>query len=226
MNGNARRPLRGVLFDIDGVLIDSKVAIRTAIIDTFRAFGYDPPTDESVDALYWATDRMIFEELLPQGIPHRVGLVERMVAFELDLYENKLSRDLVTVGESVISTLKELKRRGLRLGVVTNNLRRTAMKILSDFGLLDLFACVVAADDVSETKPSPKPLIEACLRLGVNASDAAYVGDSYSDAVAGRMAGLVTILLTRQREFDGEIAPDYWITDLKDLLRLPISAQQ
>jgi phosphoglycolate phosphatase len=100
------------------------------------------------------------------------------------------------------------------------------MKILSDFGLLDLFACVVAADDVSETKPSPKPLIEACLRLGVNASDAAYVGDSYSDAVAGRMAGLVTILLTRQREFDGEIAPDYWITDLKDLLRLPISAQQ
>ncbi len=225
MTSNAPRLLQGVLFDIDGVLIDSKVAIRTAIIDTFSAFGHDPPTNENVDALYWATDRMIFEELLPQGVPDRANLIDRMVAFELNLYENKLSRELVVVGTSVLSTLKELKRRGLRLGVVTNNLRRTALKILSDFCLLDSFAAVVAANDVSETKPSPKPLIEACHRLGVKTQYTAYVGDSSSDIVAGRMAGVVTILLTRRMESYGKISPDHRITNMSGLLRLPIWGQ-
>jgi HAD superfamily hydrolase (TIGR01549 family) len=222
MIGHTSSLIKSVVFDIDGVLIDSRVAIRAAVINTFKAFGFDIPSTESVDALYWATDRMIFETLLPSDIPNRHEVINRMVEVELDLYENRFSKEFATVGTSVTSTLEELRGMRLRLGIVTNNLRRTALKILSDFGLLGLFDAVVAADDVIEAKPSPKPLIEVCGRLTVDPQEAAYVGDSSSDVIAGERAGVVTILLDKGGRFEGKIAPDYKIASIEELLQLPI----
>ena len=97
--------------------------------------------------------------------------------------------------DGATEALKKMRKAGLLLGIATNGSGRTAREIMESIGVGDLFDVYIGADEVSEGKPAPDMIVEACRRLRVDPSDSVYVGDELVDAVAGDAAGVAGIVI-------------------------------
>lgn len=97
--------------------------------------------------------------------------------------------------EGVHDMLKNLKSRGLKLGVVTTRSKKDVYAILRRVSLDTLFDVVVTRDDVSYGKPSPEPVQLAVKRLDVAPEEAVFIGDMPTDIEAGKRAGSKTVAL-------------------------------
>jgi len=91
------------------------------------------------------------------------------------------------------AALDELKARGHRLGIVTAKRRVTVELAFARIPIEHLFDTVVGGDETDRHKPDPAPLLLALERMGADARDTAYVGDSPFDRQAAKAAGLYAI---------------------------------
>jgi pyrophosphatase PpaX len=106
---------------------------------------------------------------------------------------NEPLHDTIVVCEGMDGVLEELRGRGHRLGIVTAKRRATVDLAFARVPIEHLFDVVVGGDETSEHKPHPAPLLLALERLGAEARDAAYVGDSPFDMQAANAAGVHAI---------------------------------
>jgi pyrophosphatase PpaX len=89
--------------------------------------------------------------------------------------------------------MNELRRRGYQTGVVTSKSRELATRGLRLCKLESLIDTAVFLEDTTRHKPGPEPILAALDRLKTAPFEAAYVGDSCHDIVAGRAAGVITV---------------------------------
>lgn len=184
------RTLKGVLFDLDGTLLDT----HDLLLATFR-FTVREVLGEAGEAI---PDEVLMAKV---GQP----LVVQMWDFTDDeATHDELMRvyrehnalihdDMVRAFPGAVQTLSALRDAGLALGVVTSKRHAPALHGLSLFGLDGFFECLVGADDWPEHKPQPGPVARGCELLGIDARSCAYVGDSPFDMQAGGGAGCLTV---------------------------------
>lgn len=91
--------------------------------------------------------------------------------------------------------LHSLRDADIKLGIATNGSGKTARELMEAINVDALFDAYVGADEVAEGKPMPDMIFEACSRLGVDPSDAVYVGDELVDAIAATRAGCAGVLI-------------------------------
>lgn len=194
--------VRAVLWDLDGVLIDSYEVWFHLLNETSRVFGGV------------AISREVMRDGWGQGIaadverffPHKT-VAETEAYYNAHFMEH--ARHL-RVDPDACAVTAELRRRGFRQTVITNTPSPLAREILAASALaLD---DVVGGTDVPNAKPAPDMVVEACRRLGVSASEAIVVGDSRYDSEAARGAGVFFVGL--------RIAGDLRVERVADLLRL------
>jgi phosphoglycolate phosphatase len=208
---------KAMLFDKDGTLIDSLDTCMAAFNDAL--VHYDKPTfsREGFVRDVW-------------GVPAEniIGIVfsdrsEQERAEIVKFYNNSRAMRVsqTRLFSSTMPTLQMLKATGVKTAVVTNTMKRTALKLLSDFGILQYFDAVVGGEE-AEPKPSPAPILLACKRLGVRPEEALYVGDTPTDAEAGKAAECTTaIITTSHNAVDlSEIGGILIIDDLSELLSI------
>ncbi|MFO8132368.1 MAG: HAD family hydrolase [Thermoplasmatota archaeon] len=170
-----------VLFDMDGVLVDSFHAWLRALNAALRRFDHEPIGEETFRSTYWGHD--LYENLRRLGIDDQVG------TFCLTVFDDYV--DDITIFSGARGTLQMLD--GYPTALVTNTPRRCVDSILTHFDIDIFFDAIVTPDDVEHGKPDPEMLLEACFRLGVEPADAVFVGDTDSDVTAGRAAGCTVI---------------------------------
>ncbi|HST61579.1 MAG TPA: HAD-IA family hydrolase, partial [Longimicrobium sp.] len=113
----------------------------------------------------------------------------------LDTYrarQDELHDTLLQPFPGAAETVAELARRGIRLALVTSKLRRSTLRGMDRCGITEHFEVIVTPEDVRNPKPHPEPVRVALQRLGVDASEAVFVGDSPHDMASGRAAGTRT----------------------------------
>jgi pyrophosphatase PpaX len=113
----------------------------------------------------------------------------------LDTYrehQDQLHDTLVRPFSGAVETVAELARRGVALALVTSKLRRSTVRGMDLCGLTGHFPVIITPEDVRTPKPHPEPVLVALERLGVDASEAVFVGDSPHDLASGRQAGTRT----------------------------------
>jgi HAD superfamily hydrolase (TIGR01509 family) len=180
------RRLEAVVFDLDGVLVDSEPVWADAERSTVARLG----------GAYTSTLRVAL-----RGRGHRVGASILASAFGRDdteaiasmLLENALSgmsRGLRPM-PGAQSLLTALHGR-IRLGVATNSVRAVVETALATAGL-DGFDAIVAGEDVREGKPAPEPYLLACNRLRVAPSTTVAIEDSLVGVASAKAAGLFVI---------------------------------
>jgi 2-phosphoglycolate phosphatase len=179
---------RGVLFDLDGTLIDSYEAIATSLNHALGTLGR--PTRSTGEV------RRLVGHGLDSLLEQAVGRADRDAGVRLfrERYAEVFldsTRALPDVGV----TLAELRRRGYRMGVASNKPARFGGPLLEHLGLADSLQAVLGPDLVTHAKPHPEMLELLLLKLGVEASEAVYVGDMPLDVESGRRAGLETWLV-------------------------------
>lgn len=166
-----------ILFDLDGVLVDSLDAWFRALNRALRRFGYKEISKEEFISKYWGHD--LFDNLRTMNIPIEVG------AFCNKMYSEHIEN--VKLCQDVTDVLKKLD--GYKKGVITNTPRDSTTKILKRFDLTKFFNIVLTSDDVRKSKPDPEIIVKSCRLLNVNPRNVVLIGDTESDVIAGRGAG-------------------------------------
>ena len=195
---------RAVLFDLDGTLIDSAPAIAGALNAIRRGRGGEDLAVHIVRpwiSLEAAT--MVELGLGPLALDRQADLR----AFR-EVYGARRST-LEDFYDGAVEVLTELSERGLLLGLCTNKPQHLTEKILADCGLTDRFAAIVGGRPGEPAKPHPEPVRLCLSRMGVSPGDAAFVGDSETDAEAAMRAGVPFLLVTY----------GYPMGDLADIIR-------
>lgn len=120
--------------------------------------------------------------------------------------------------------LAELKKKGLKLGIVSNNYT-TIYETLSELGLMPYFDCIVISEEVGLQKPDPAIIQLACTRCGVNPKDTIYVGDHPFDITCAHDAGAAAAWLPPNRWYrlpEESRKPEFVLAGLGELMNVVI----
>ena len=210
-------PLTTFLFDLDGTLIDSIDLILRSYRHTMMVHrGIEPPDDVWMRGLgtpLWVQFRDFSDDA-----DEIAAMVATYRAYNLE-HHDTLARPYDGVADAV----RRLHATGRSLGLVTSKMRTGAIRGLRLLGLEQQFPVIVGADEVTNPKPHPEPVLKALDLLRAAPDQAVFVGDSRHDIECGRAAGVKTAAVLWgpfDREHLADLAPDYWLERPEELATL------
>jgi HAD superfamily hydrolase (TIGR01509 family) len=170
-----------ILFDMDGVLVDSLDAWWNALNSALQRFKHQRITREEFQKTYWGHD-------LKANL-RRLHLNPDVATFCNITYGNHL--DYVTIYPDAENTLKSLGT--YKKAIITNTPSDCTRQILQKFDIEKYFEAIITSDDVIRSKPDPEIVFKACERLGVDVTTVLLIGDTESDVKAGNAAGCTVV---------------------------------
>jgi 2-phosphoglycolate phosphatase len=184
------RRAAAVLFDLDGTLLDTAPDMVGAL-NLLR-------TERGLDVLPFAAVRASVSHgairLVAVGFPDARGEeFEQLRQRFLGLYAENLAAQ-TCLFPGIEGLLLRFEADAIPWGVVTNKPGWLTDPLLATLGLADRACCVVSGDTVAERKPHPLPLLHAAELSRVAPGDCVYIGDAERDIVAGRAAGMQTVV--------------------------------
>ena len=183
-------PIRAVLFDLDGTLIDSAHDLAGVGNDMRVARGLAPLPFEQFRPMVGAGARGMVGIAL-QVTPGDDGFSALRDEFLLR-YEQRMTRE-TRVFDAIRPVLQVLQSHGIPWGIVTNKIQRFTDPLVRALGLHAHAATVVSGDTTPHAKPHPAPLLEAARQLRLEPAQCMYVGDDLRDVQAGHAAGMCTV---------------------------------
>jgi HAD superfamily hydrolase (TIGR01509 family) len=178
------RRLEAILFDLDGVIINSFESWYQAFNAMLRSYKHEEMSREEFNAKCWGPD--LKHNLNALHLDEEAG--KYCINEQLNLIE---FIELFPGTEEVLSRVREEYK--LKVGLVTNTPRKNVNRILKHFHLFNHFDVIVTGDDVKRGKPDAEMVIEACEMLKVKPENVILVGDTESDFLAGKSAGCAVI---------------------------------
>jgi phosphoglycolate phosphatase len=183
------KPLRAVLFDLDGTLLDTAPDLCSAINRVVTALGEPAVPLERLRQVVSKGGRAMLAVALPaHSEPEREALLPAFLA----RYGEALAVDSV-VFPGVAQLLAAIEARGLRWGIVTNKPEGLARGVVEAYGWSERCAVLVGGDTLPQRKPHPEPLLHACRELSVQPDEVIYVGDDLRDIESARAAGITSV---------------------------------
>ena len=187
---NAHRPARGLIFDFDGVLIDSEPLYLKSVNVILEECGVPQLTADEYQRWIGSTARLTWEALtrdnnLPEPAQHYQDRYEVVI-------ESVLKRELTLTPEAE-ELLGIVERRGIPRGVATASRRKWLAIKLEKLGLTEFFDVAVCSTDVRRTKPEPDIYLRATELMGLNPADVIAIEDSPAGIKSAKSAGIRTI---------------------------------
>lgn len=208
--------IKGVLFDLDGTLIDSAPSILRCFDITFRDLFPEVTLTEE--------DRLSFlgPTLVQTFSRYTDDMDYIQKAFDYYVKHSRIEHDnkMIEAFPNAKETMKQLKEKGYKVGIVTskkNNMARKGMEINDLFGYVDV---LVGFDDVKHHKPRPDSLLKAAELLNLDVSELIYVGDHVNDILAAKACNMKSVGVEFSYNVDKIKLqnPDYIIGDLLEIL--------
>jgi len=185
--------LKGVLFDLDGTLMDTAPDFYSTLDELCERYQQPriavPIIRETVSNGSKALTALCFP-----NITDHTQFEERRLEL-LKIYEQHVGRTAVLFPEMEV-IIRELNTRSIPWGIVTNKPRLYTELLLERTQLANGCNILICADDLKRAKPDPEGILKACDALGLNPSECIYVGDHERDVIAGNAAGCHTAIVT------------------------------
>jgi len=207
--------IKGIVFDFDGTIVDSMNMVFNALNDALKKKSL--PTIE-IELL----GRMAGLPLI-DIIGAKAHISESAAKeVEKDVFEayTAFCRTSCQLLPNVESTLKILKSKQIKIGLLTTTPSKPLKEVAKKFSLNDYFDIMIAKED-AKNKPKPDGLNKIITKFGIKKDECIYVGDSPIDILTGKAAGIKTIAVTTgiaTIEQLKEAKPDDIIPNLKKLL--------
>jgi pyrophosphatase PpaX len=204
---------KGVLFDLDGTLLDTSNLIIKSFQHTIKVH-YDKEVDVAVVRAYFGKPlKDAMEYLGPEKVDDLISTYREYNLLHHD--------ELAQIFSGVVEVIQKLYDNGVKMAIVTSKTRATALRGLKLFDLDKYFAAIIGCEDCERHKPHPEPVSRAIEDLQLAASECLMVGDSPFDIVSANQAGVATAAV-RWTEVPWEDVlasnPDYLLDDMYQLL--------
>jgi HAD superfamily hydrolase (TIGR01509 family) len=196
------RPVQAVVFDMDGLLVDTECVYRDAMMQVSLKAGRELPL-------------AVFQKMVgaPVENTRRVAVEHFGAGFDYEAWiaeVSALAHGQIEVGvvlkAGVVELLDHLDALGTPRAVATSSSHATVQLQLGQGGLLKRFDAVVAAGDYARGKPAPDPFLAAARRLGVPSTACLALEDSHNGVRAAHAAGMMTVMVPDLLEATDEIS--------------------
>lgn len=187
--------IKAILFDVDGVLLDSFESNLDFFQKVMPAAGYPTPTAEQYRPLFYVSMR---DTIIALSGQKDEAEIERIKTIALSPEIVSLKPKLMDGAEEAI---KQLAKKYI-LAVVTGRIREYALEGEA-IKLKDFFKTIVAYEDTKEHKPAPEPLLKAAANLGLEPQECLYVGDALIDYQAAQAAGMSIVMFRPAEKIEG-----------------------
>lgn len=178
--------LKAIVFDFDGLILDTEEPVYQSWLEVYRAHGVDLPFERWVEIVGSTTatfhPQHHLEERLGRPLPQEV--LDQRIGRRTELVLAK------KVLPGVVEVIDAAKASGIKLGVASSSTAEWVMGHLARLGILDRFDCVRCRDDVAHAKPAPDLYLAVLECLGVTPGEAFAIEDSPNGIAAAKSAGL------------------------------------
>ena len=179
-----------VIFDMDGVIIDSEPIHMESDKMTMKYFDREI-SDEELNNYVGISNPDMWSELREKY--HMTASIEEILekhtSYKKHLFENRK----LTPIKGIKMLLDDLKNSGIRVGLASSSTKEFIEIILNNLGLLEYFESIISCDDVARSKPSPDIFIKAAEVLRVKPSDCLVIEDSSHGVKAAKLAEMKCI---------------------------------
>lgn len=211
--------MEGILFDLDGTLLDTLEDLMDSVNHALRTEGFPQRSKQEIRAFVGNGVANLVHRAVPEGTP---ALIEArcLEAFRAHYADNMSHKTAPYPG--IMPLLKTLKQRGIKMAISSNKFDAAVKKLCAEqFG--DYINVAIGESETVKKKPaSDGPLLALC-QMGCKRENALYVGDSEVDVETAKNTGLVCVGVTwgfRDREVLEQKGADYIIDRPEELLRL------
>lgn len=204
--------MKAVIFDMDGVLIDSEMRYIDLYLDFFREEGYVTSRDE-LQILIGSPKEVDDEFLLKKtGTDGQRMMIKRHEFF--DRHPLDYSKILK---ENAYELLNKLKDKGIKIALASSSRMDLIKKVLKQCNIEPYFNCVLSGEMFAKSKPDPEIYNETCKRLGIDKKDILVVEDSPYGIEAAKSAGLKVVGIVN-KEYKVDISKaDYIVNSLEEI---------
>lgn len=181
---------KSIIFDMDGVLIDSEPIYKEANSALFKSIGIEVD-DSTYNTFIGIGAEKMWEQLKKQ---HNLPLAEsEYVAMDRKQKLNWFSTVKMSAMPGVIEILTFLKQQGIKLAVASSSPQKNVHLVLNAIGAYSFFDSIVCGDQVTEGKPNPSIFLKAAELLDSHPSNCIVLEDSKNGITAGNRAGMTTV---------------------------------
>lgn len=182
--------IKTVIFDMDGVLVDSEYTFLETKTDMLKTAGF--PKDVSYQYQFMGTTFEVMWTIMKEEL----GLPESISFYINDMNERRevmITRDGIRAIKGAQDLVKRLFEAGFKLAVASSSPKYEIVRAMTELGLVDYFEVLVSGEEVAHSKPAPDVFLAAAERLGVSAQDAIIIEDTKNGSLAARRAGAYVI---------------------------------
>jgi pyrophosphatase PpaX len=186
--------IKAVIFDIDGVLLDSFEVNLKFFQDLMTKTGYHPPTRDEYLGMVHLSMMDAIKMLAKTASEKEVKKI-----WEIGR-SNEIVRDVesLTIPDGAEAVMEELNKNYL-LGIVTSRIKESVYESPELARLEKYFKVRVSYQDTANHKPHPEPLFLAAQKLGIRPEECVYIGDVENDIKAARAAGMKVIIYSKNQ---------------------------
>lgn len=184
--------IRGIIFDMDGVLVDTKDFHIAALQQLGKEKGRELSEEFLIEILGWRNEEALVEIL---GHPLTDEELFHYQEHKEALYR-KLIKPHLTPVTGLLELLEDLKQNDFRIALATNGYRKNIDFILDGLNIRRYFSATIGSEDVSRGKPYPDPFVTASHKLSLEPEQCIVFEDSDTGIQAAKSAGCLCIALT------------------------------
>ncbi len=214
--------IKAAIFDFDGTIANTLFDLQDSINEALKMNGFSREyTFEETKYLVGSGIRILCTRALNYK-EHTLEQEEQVFSDFKKCYE-KNQFNKTKPYPHVVETLLELKKRGIKLAILSNKKQSNTEEITNHIFPKDLFTKVIGQQEGVPIKPDPTSLNNLILSLGVNKDEVLYVGDSDSDMMVANNAKVKKVGVTygyRKKEEIEKYHPDYFIDDFEEIIQV------
>lgn len=210
--------IEGIIFDMDGTLVDSMWIWPAVDVDFFKKYDLVPPENfhEGMEGMSYSETAQYFLDAFPKLTQTRQEVMDEWTQMASERYLTQ-----APLKKGVREFIEEMRRQGKKIGIATSNGRELVDGTLNALNIDGLFDCVVTACEVGVGKPAPDVYLKAASEIGIDPFHCLVFEDVPMGILAGKNAGMKVCAVEddfsmAQRERKRELA-DYYIQDYNDI---------